>query len=247
MNKYQKFVVESLIRFQMWDGKRDSMSACPVEGNKIILKQYDDITITKYSLYAVMDSIDYSKDIKVEFLSDGKWAEFPGLFKGRVPELPIDFDNQIEKVKISSASNMFDEIELELTYVFADKEAYYAKKASEDLAKKEADQKALNALIKPEHKTGNDLVNIYWDLVNDKVEVVKINLYSISNNETRLIGKYKEEEAMFKSITGLAYGKYCYEIIEFDGAGTEIARTDKIEFTLSVPNYSGRNAVTFSR
>ena len=111
------------------------------------------------------------------------------------------------------------------------------KKAAEDLAKKEADQKVLNALIKPEHKTGNDLVNIYWDLVNDKVEVVKINLYSISNNETRLIGKYKEEEAMFKSIKGLAYGKYCYEIIEFDGAGTEIARTDKIEFTLSVPNY----------
>ncbi len=81
----------------------------------------------------------------------------------------------------------------------------------------------------------------------NKVEIVKINLYSISNNETRLIGKYKEEEAMFKSITGLAYGKYCYEIIEFDGAGTEIARTGKIEFTLSVPNYSGRNTVTFSR
>lgn len=36
---------------------------------------------------------------------------------------------------------------------------------------------------------------------------------------------------MFKSITGLAYGKYCYEIIEFDGDGTEIARTYKIEFT----------------
>ena len=243
MNKYQKFVVESLIRFQMWDGKRDSMSACPVEENKIILKQYNDITITKYSLYAVMDSIDYSKDIKVEFLSDGKWAEFPELFKGRVPELPIDFDNQIEKVKISSASNMFDEIELELTYVFADKEAYYAKKAAEDLAKKEADQKVLNALIKPEHKTGNDLVNIYWDLVNDKVEdhisrLEKVNeLYDGIMTLNKIIDKYKEEEAMYKSITGLAYGKYCYEIIEFDGAGTEIARTDKIEFTLSVPNY----------
>ena len=62
-----------------------------------------------------------------------------------------------------------------------------------------------------------------------------------------MIGKYKEKEAMFKSITGLAYGKYCYEIIELDGTDNEVARTDKIEFTLSVPNYSGRNAVTFSR
>ena len=247
MNKYQKFVVESLIRFQMWDGKRDSMSACQVNGNKVLLKQYDDITITKYSLYAEMDAIDYSKDIMVEFSNNGKWEKFPDLYKERVPGLPVDFDNQINKIKISSASKMFDEFELELEYVFADKEAYYAKKEAEDLAKKEANQKALNALIKPEHKTGNDLVNIYWDLVDDKVEVVKINLYSVSDNETRLIGKYKEEEAMFKSITGLAYGKYCYEIIELDGAGNEVARTDKIEFTLSVPNYSGRNTVTFSR
>lgn len=247
MNKYQEFVVKSLVSFQLWDGKCSGMSKCQVEGNKVLLKQYDDITITKYSLYAVMGSIDYSNDIKVEFSNNGKWEKFPCLFEGKVPELPVDFDNQIRNIRISSVSSIFNQIDLELEYVFADKKAYYAKKEAEDLAKKEADQKELNLRIKPEHKTGNDLVNIYWNLVNDKVEIVKINLYSISNNDTRLIGKYKEEEAMFKSITGLAYGKYCYEILELDGAGTEIARTDKIEFTLSVPNYGGRNTVTFSR
>ena len=59
MNKYQEFVVKSLVSFYLWDGKCSSMSRCHVEGNKVLLKQYDDITITKYSLYAEMDGIDY--------------------------------------------------------------------------------------------------------------------------------------------------------------------------------------------
>ena len=151
------------------------------------------------------------------------------------PVVEVDFNNRIKELTIVYR-DVVDPITIPVEFIEADRSIYDAQV-----------QKETNALIKPEHKTGNDLVNIYWNLVNDKVEIVKINLYSVSNNETRLIGKYKEEEAMFKSITGLAYGKYCYEIIELDGAGNEVARTDKIEFTLSVPNYSGRNTVTFSR
>ena len=101
----------------------------------------------------------------------------------------------------------------------------------------------MNSQINPEHKTGTDLVNIYWNLVSDSVEETKIILYSVTNGTERLIGKYKEKEAMFKSITGLAFGDYSYEIIECDKTGREIARTKKISFKISKPNYSGKHTV----
>ena len=76
------------------------------------------------------------------------------------------------------------------------------------------------------------MVNIYWDAVSDKVEEINIMLYSVTKETERLIAKYKQNEKIFKSITGLAFGDYKYEIVEFDKNGNELARTEKISFTL---------------
>lgn len=48
---------------------------------------------------------------------------------------------------------------------------------------------------------------------------------------------------MFKSVQGLAYGKYYFRLSQFDEKGNLIVATDLIAFTLSEPNYSGRYTV----
>ena len=66
---------------------------------------------------------------------------------------------------------------------------------------------------------------------------VSVNTESKSLRQKSL--KYKENEATFKSVTGLAFGTYLYEIIEFDKDGKEIARSGKIQFELKKPHYGG--------
>ena len=34
-----------------------------------------------------------------KYYDNGKWEKFPCLFKGKVPELPVDFDNQIRNIR----------------------------------------------------------------------------------------------------------------------------------------------------
>ncbi len=235
MDKYQEYFVKNLIKFLLSKGGIDCITTCEVLNDEIVIKQFDDITITKYYIYVEMEKITYSQEVVFEYDNNGKWELFPEHFKEVVPALPIDFLNQIKKIRITSKLNLFEPIELTLKYVFADKDAYYEKKLAEELDKKQEAQRALNDLIKPDHKTGSNLVNIFWNLVNDNIETVKINLYAQSNNEIRLIGKYKESETMFKSITGLAYGQYLYEIIELDKDGNEVAKTGKINFAINAP------------
>ena len=234
MNKYQDFALKytRYVVYEDENGKKTSNGRdewLNASDGKITIQQSTNYNITKYYLridgYFIKSVVVNGKEAEIKFTD----SSHPS------PVVEVDFNNRIKELTIVYR-DVVDPITIPVEFIEADRSIYDAQV-----------QKETNALIKPEHKTGNDLVNIYWNLVNDKIEIVKINLYSVSNNETRLIGKYKEEEAMFKSITGLAYGKYCYEIIEIDGAGNEVARTGKIEFTLSAPNYSGRNTVTFSR
>ena len=224
MNKYQDFALKytRYVVYEDENGKKTSNGLdawLNASDGKITIQQSTNYNITKYYLridgYYIKSVVVNGKEVEIKFTD----SSHPS------PVVEVDFNNRIKELTIVYR-DVVEPITIPVEFIEADRSIYDAQV-----------QKETNALIKPEHKTGNDLVNIYWNLVNDKVEVVKINLYSISNGDTRLIGKYKEEESMFKSITGLAYGKYCYEIIELDGSGKEVARTDKIEFTLSVPNY----------
>jgi len=95
------------------------------------------------------------------------------------------------------------------------------------------------------HRTGEDLVNIYFQKVSDKVNRVEVELYIVDNkNENQLIGTFQVQDNLcFMSITGLAFGKYGYRVIQFEG-NKEIAASNIEYFYLSQPNYGGKPSVS---
>ncbi len=241
MDKYQRFIVENLINLYLYDELKTNKQKCEIVENNIKLKQLEDITITKYSLTIgfSFDNESYINKMKIEYFENNKWTEAKkSIEEDNWLVIVLDFNDPIEKIRISSVDNLFDPLELKLDYIYANKEEYYARLKAENEEKISRDQMKLNALIKPEHSVGADLVNIYWNKANDDVSLTKINLYMISKTEKRLVGSYKETDSLFKSITGLAYGLYCYQISQFDELGQRIAETEEINFEIEPPDMS---------
>lgn len=88
------------------------------------------------------------------------------------------------------------------------------------------------------HRTGEDLVNVYFQKVSDKVNRVEVELFIVDNkNESQLIGTYPvQDNVSFMSITGLAFGEYGYRVIQYVGS-REVASSKKESFYLRRPNY----------
>ena len=236
MNKYQKFILERVVCYIKTDdnleissGKNPLVSYLN-EKDEFVVKQDNNYNIKKH--YILIGG-SFVKSIELDGKKiNSKEAPQNSPFYGKAFVVPVDFDNRAQEIKLFFADDLEDPAVLKLHFVEADHSIYDGMVQAE-----------INKKICAEHKTGTDLVNIYWNLVSDKVEYSQLNLYVCSNGE-RLIGKYKETEATFKSITGLAFGTYRYEIIEFDKDGKEIARTGKIDFTLSQPHYDGNGEYT---
>ena len=236
MDKYQKFILDRTVCFISENkeldsnAKKNSVTSFVNENGELLVKQVENYNIKKY--FILFSGV---KLASVEI--DGSAREVIDTPKHRLLDkktivVPVDFDKQAKQIKVSFPDGLAEPLALKLCFVETDHSIYDSKVQAE-----------INQKICPEHKTGIDLVNIYWNLVSDEVETTQINLYFVSNNTERLISKYKENGAMFKSVTGLAFGRYRYEIFEFDKNGKELARTQKIEFSLSVPDYSGENIV----
>ena len=84
--------------------------------------------------------------------------------------------------------------------------------------------------------TGFELVNIYFQPCNDNYARTEISLYK----DNMMLAKYKvDEETFFKSITGLAYGKYSFVLKQFDKDNTILLETEHIEFTIYSPKTHG--------
>ena len=231
MDKYQNFVLEKVVCFVTTsdnleiNNKKESAVSLANEKNELVIKQNENYNIKKHF---ILIGGTFIKSVEL----DGKkiaMKEAPenSVFYGKAFVVPVDFDNKAKELKLCLVDDLADPVTLKLIFEEVDHSIYDGKVQDE-----------INKQICPEHKTGQDLVNIYWNLVSDKVELTQINLYILTNGE-RLIGKYKENEATFKSVTGLAFGTYLYEIIEFDKDGKEIARSGKIQFELKKPHYGG--------
>lgn len=236
MDKYQKFILDRTICFISANkeldsnAKKNSVTSFVNENGEFLVKQVENYNIKKH--FILFSGV---KLASVEI--DGSACEVidtpkHGLLDEKTIVVPVDFDKQAKQIKVSFPDALAEPLALKLCFVETEHSIYDSKVQAE-----------INQKICPEHKTGTDLVNIYWNLVSDEVETTQINLYFVSNNSERLISKFKESEAMFKSVTGLAFGTYRYEVIEFDKNGKELARTQKIEFRLVAPNYSGRHTV----
>ena len=102
--------------------------------------------------------------------------------------------------------------------------------------------------------TGADLVNIYFQPCCDKYEYTEIQLYipkefvtvgesygPVQNPSTwSMIKKTKvDPEEFYKSINGLANGKYSFILKQYDKDNAIILETGYIEFTISTPNAHG--------
>ena len=226
MNKYQRFVLEQ-VKCCVSKDEEPSFDKMFVEfvnsKEEFEVRQDENYNIKKHFIHIRGAQI---ASVKV----DGKSAALTNEEKKQY-RIAVNFEKPAKEIEIEFADHICENLKLRLAFIEVDHQIYDSKVQAE-----------INERIHPEHKTGIDLVNIYWDSVSYKVAYSQINLYVVATGE-RLIGKFKESETTFKSITGLAFGTYHYEIIEFDNDGKELARTNKISFNLTAPNYSGRHTV----
>lgn len=230
MDKYQKFVFEHIavcISVNEELSFNCKLTDLINSDGEFEVKQNENYNIKKHFIY-FKDNGEQLASIKV----DGKTTKPVEIDGKKYARAEVDFDNPAKEIRFEFADGICEPLTCKLKFIEVDHGIYDSKVQAE-----------INASINPEHNTGVDLVNIYWNLVSDKVVESQVNLYFVSRTGERVIGKYKETEISFKSVTGLAFGKYCYEIIEFGKDGKELARTGKVYFDLVMPNYSGEHEV----
>ena len=238
MDKYQKYLMNMARSYFAYINEKEKNIVKCYTNDKIMITQDEDITVGGYFLYIANKSFERVFAIKGEQQIALK-AEFDPIMSSKSSGeqrrffLPLSFDNRIESIKIVFNNNLADDLIIPVIYVEANKEKYYAKVAQEQNAK-------LLAKAQIKHSTGADLVNIYFQPCSDDYFSTTIILYQ----GNMLMAKYKiDPEVFFKSISGLAYGEYSYELIQYDKDGKELMRTDKIRFSISRPNYGGKPVV----
>lgn len=230
MDKYQKFVLDHIaccVSVNEELSFNTNLSGFIDAEGEFEVKQNENYNIKKHFIY-FKDKGEQLSSVKL----DGKAVSKIEIDGKKYLRAEVDFDKPAKEIKFEFADGICEPVVCKLKFVEVDHGIYDSKVQAE-----------INASIKPEHKTGVDLVNIYWNLVSEAVVESQVNLYFVSSTGERLIGKYKETEVTFKSVTGLAFGRYCYEIIETNKDGKEVARTGKVYFDLVMPNYSGRHTV----
>lgn len=230
MDKYQKFVLDHIgccVSANEELSFNTSLAGFINADGEFEVKQNENYNIKKHFIY-FKDKGEQLSSVKI----DGKTAGSVELDGRKLIRAEVDFDKPAKEIKFEFADGICEPVVCKLKFIEVDHGIYDSKVQAE-----------INASIKPEHKTGTDLVNIYWNLVSDAVVESQVNLFFVSSTGERLIGKYKESDVTFKSVTGLAFGRYCYEIIETNKEGKEVARSGKIYFDLVMPNYSGRHTV----
>lgn len=199
-------------------------------GEIITITQDDDITISKYVLHIANKSVDSVWAIvnkKEEKLSESIDPVYSTPKSGDQKRFSIelDFKKRIESIRIVFVDNIADDLIIPIVYVEADKEKYYAKKEQEH---KDSLLKKANIKV----STGADLVNIYFQPCSEDYAHTEIVLYK----DSMMLAKYKvDKDVFFKSINGLAYGKYEFVLKQFNGQGNILLETVKIAFDIKSP------------
>lgn len=215
-----------------------------VVDDSIIVFDDRDITSKKYVLRLFVGMY-----VKVELYLNGKWVKYENAnyeiqengkntnFNGVVAE--IDLDKRPDKLKLIIPNAACDDIVLNIKYDVISEEDYWKIQNSPE---------TLRRNMAVTYRTGDNLVNIYWKHAKENVVVlVRIDLYMGTPDSCQLMGKYKvSDEIFFKAIDGLAYGKYCFKVLQFDKDNNEIASTDFIEFSLNKPSQNNGSPSGFT-
>ena len=235
MDKYQKYLIERYLG-ESWfyyinDGKKDQdvkkgdHLTPNWDINECTVVQCEDPNIVDYNL--IIWERQYLAGVSI--FQNGHWTDIPKTVWIRADNIPvpayrlnINFNDRIEKIKISFINNLADDYILTIKYEEADKERYHAKKEQER-------KEALLAAAAIKCSTGADLVNIYFQPCNDSYARTEIILY----RDEQMLAKYKvDEECFFKAITGLAYGTYKFILKQYDKDNNIILESNPTSFKI---------------
>ena len=253
MDKYQDYILHTLQKridtiyayadsnlINLKEGLFDDQLNKTEIAEKIVIKQNDDITITKYHFFLIHDAVEavYAKQknkcfafesIQLDYhlTRDRSGAREKVDKNKKTFYYELDFDNKIDYIKIVFKDNVADELVIPIEFIDADKEAYYAKKEAERIAK-------LRYKAAISYATGINLVNIYFQPCSEKYAKTEIILY----RDKFMMAKYTVEgELYFKAITELAFNNYYSFVLKQLSANDEILlETEHINFKIKLPS-----------
>lgn len=251
MDKYQKFMFKDTEMQIEYPGKKP-INLDISDEDTIVVKQDSDISITKYpirikglfidKLWTEINGKKYEQSFEIE-----EYA--PKKLQFKVFNIIIDFENKVDVIKFQFEKDFADIYSLRINYIDADKNAYFAKREVER-------KNALLEKISLSHRTGESLINIYFQPCCENYYRTEIELYTatgkwsehprvmglgeifrpalLSATVGSLMGKFKVDEGMFfKSITGLARGAYGFVLIQYTQSGEVLIKTDFVYFAIS--------------
>lgn len=230
MNKYQKYLIDDNLSIEFSAYGEEKKKRCFAE-EKIVVTQDEDITKIKYNLYLEGGYVVKAFSVKGKKETLLKAKKYTTTGKGSRESkyylCEVNFEDKIDGIKISFIDGLADDLFIPIVFVEADKEKYYAKKEQE-----RKDNLLKTANIKT--ATGADLVNIYFQPCCNSYVRTEITLYK----DNMMLAKYKvDEETFFKSISGLAYGKYSFILKQYDKNNNLLLETDYIGFSIDEPVY----------
>lgn len=249
MDKYQEYLLKDCLGqyFIFYrccplvneiEGSRTQYGKFDKETDTFTITQDEDINIVEYVLIALVGNNRTTRVIEdISVFENGGWKKIELSSYAQQPlsayKIIINFSKRIEKIKFRFKNNLADDYILNLKYVEADKEKYYAKQAQQ-----KKDDLLKTASIK--HSTGNDLVNIYFQPCCNEYERTEITLFK----DNQMLAKYKVDDGVFfKPISGLAYGDYEYIVKQYGKDNKILLETAKIRFSICRPNYGGKPVI----
>ena len=222
-----------------------------------LIKQDPDITKTIYDLVISKNDCPFIESVHVK--KGASYSDIPlSVVTSATPScksvktearfiITVNFNDRIDAIKLSFIKNIADDLEIGISYQEADRQAYAARQAA--LQK----ENTLNrAAIK--HSVGESLINIYFQPCADNYDHTEISLFIPDKTERQQVGGpygpvnkenvlswslimnvRVENGLFFKSISGLAYGRYSYIVKQYDNANNLLTETDYIEFKIERP------------
>ena len=221
MNVYQNVI---LSRAKI--STRDSGATITLSNGVIILKQNENAYIEKYSVVLELPTISSLKVADKEI--ENKCGKF---------EFILDFANKVKEVYITFVDGIADPATLQVNYQESSKEVWDEKMRIKN-------QKVLTEKAKVKVSTGDGVINVNFQPVNDSFSYSKVVLYAVSGSDYQLMAKYKTpEDVYFHSISGLAYGTYAIVLVEYDSNDKELYKSDFVKVALYEPYYSGKPTI----
>lgn len=251
MDKYQNLAFYNGTKYCVGTKGLNRTYAADIENDNdaLILNQNENVNLVDYCFIICCE--DKKSPIKnvCYFLND-KWCKVSPVksdallsWDERITDMAdgysfycvdLCFDNRVTSIRFEYKNNIVEPYELKINYIEASKEAYYKKVTAQHR------QELLQAMSL-QCKTGDALVNFFWQIARADVKKVRIELFL--DNKQLIMKTDMNTDMLFKSIQGLAYGTYYYKVSQLNEKDEIVVESDLLSFNLSAPNYSGEHTV----